>query len=111
MDPMTNDREIIRRVLSPYASIRYAYDDIQNMAVFDDETGRYLIMSYGWMEGRRLHGCLIHVEIIGDKIWIQRDGTEKGVADELVESGIPRSRIVLGFWDPEARKLGDFAAA
>ena len=44
-------------------------------------------------------------------IGIQRDGTEDGIADELVEAGIPRSRIVLGFWDPEARKLGDFAAA
>jgi hypothetical protein len=63
------------------------------------------------MGPRRTHGCLLHVELRGDKIWIQRDGTEDGIADELVAAGIPRDRIVLGFHDPEARRRGDFAAA
>jgi hypothetical protein len=111
MDPLIDEREIIRRTLRPYADVRYAYGDIHNETVFDEQNARYLIMSSGWMDGRRVHGCLIHVEFIDDKIWIQRDGTEDGIADELVAAGIPRSRIVLGFWDPEARKLGDFAAA
>ncbi len=110
MDPVTDDRAIIRRILKRYAEVRYAYGDIHNETVFDEENARYLVMSQGWDE-RRVHGCLIHVEIIEGKIWIQRDGTEDGIAEELVEAGIPRSRIVLGFWDPEARKLGDFAAA
>jgi XisI protein len=111
MDPLNDDRAIIRRILLPYADIRYAYGDIHNEVVFDDANARYLVMSQGRMGKKRVHGCLIHVEIIDGKIWIQRDGTEDGVADELVEAGIPKSRIVLGFWDPEARKLGDFAAA
>lgn len=111
MDPVTDDREIIRRVLRPYAATRYAYGDIHNETIFDEENARYLVVSQGRMGKKRVHGCLLHVEIIDGKIWIQRDGTEDGVADDLVEAGIPRSRIVLGFWDPEARKLGDFAAA
>ena len=82
-----------------------------NETIFDEENARYLVVSQGRMGKKRVHGCLLHVEIIDGKIWIQRDGTEDGVADDLVEAGIPRSRIVLGFWDPEARKLGDFAAA
>jgi ABC-type proline/glycine betaine transport system substrate-binding protein len=110
VDPVIDEREHIRRILRRYAARRYAYGDIRNETVFDEENGRYLVMSQGWDE-RRVHGCLIHVEIIGDKIWIQRDGTEEGVANELVEAGIPKDRIVLGFWDPEARKLGEFAAA
>jgi hypothetical protein len=44
-----------------------------------------------------VHGRLLHVEIRGDKVWIQRSGTEDGIADELVAAGIPKSRIVLGF--------------
>ena len=111
MDPLNDDRAIIRRILRPYADVRYAYGDIHNEVVFDDENARYLVMSQGRMGKKRVHGCLIHVEIIDGKIWIQRDGTEDGIADELVAAGIPKSRIVLGFWDPEARKLGDFAAA
>ncbi len=111
MDSMTNEREIIRRCLREHVGIRYLNGDIENEAVFDEENGRYLVVSQGWTPERRVHGCLLHVEIRGDKIWIQRDGTEEGVADALVSAGIPKSRIVLGFWDAEARKLGDFAAA
>jgi hypothetical protein len=111
MGPVNDDRAIIRRILRPYADIRYAHGDIHNETVFDDENRRYLVVSQGRLGKKRVHGCLLHVEIIGDKIWIQRDGTEDGIAGELVEAGIPKERIVLGFWDPEARKLGEFAAA
>lgn len=111
MDPVIDEREVIRACLRELVQIRYANGDIQNETVFDETAGRYLVMSQGWMGPRRVHGCLVHVEILGDKIWVQRDGTEHGIANSLVEAGIPRARIVLGFWDPEARAAGDFAAA
>jgi hypothetical protein len=51
------------------------------------------------------------VEIKGDKIWIQQDGTENGVAADLVAAGIPRDQIVLGFKSPQSRTLTHFAVA
>jgi hypothetical protein len=111
MDSMTDERAIIRRCLREHVDIRYINGDIHNETVFDEENARYLVVSQGWMGTKRTHGCLLHVEIIDGKIWIQRDGTEEGIAGDLVEAGIPKSRIVLGFWDPEARRLGEFAAA
>jgi hypothetical protein len=111
MDPMNEERAIIRRCLREHVDIRYLNGDIHNETVFDEENARYLVVSQGWMGPKRTHGCLVHVEIIDGKIWIQRDGTEEGIAVALVEAGIPKSRIVLGFWDPEARRLGEFAAA
>jgi hypothetical protein len=60
---------------------------------------------------RRVHGCLVHVDIINGKIWIQRDGTERGIANELVEAGVPRDHIVLGFRSPAVRKHTEFAVA
>ncbi|WP_372478204.1 element excision factor XisI family protein [Nostoc mirabile] len=60
---------------------------------------------------RRVHGCLIHIDIIDGKIWIQRDGTEEGVATELVKAGITKDRIVLGFRSEELRKDSEFAIA
>lgn len=111
MDSVTDEREIIRRCLRQFVGIRYAHGDIENETVFDEESARYLVVSQGWMGGKRTHGCLVHVEIRGGLIWVQRDRTEDGVAGELVAAGIPKSRIVLGFRDPEARRLGEFAAA
>jgi len=45
------------------------------------------------------------------KIWIQRDGTERGIASDLTEAGIPNDHIVLGFREPELRQYTGFAAA
>ncbi len=111
MGAVIDEREVIRACLRAHVGIRYANGDIQNEAVFDEAAGRYLVVSQGWMGKRRVHGCLLHVELVGDKIWVQRDGTEDGIANALVEAGIPKSRIVLGFWDAEARAAGEFAAA
>lgn len=110
MDCLDNYRRIIQQVLRPYSNLQYAYDDIHNSTVFDPEADRYLIVSSGWgQDRRRIHGCLIHVEIVGGKVWIQRDGTEDGIADELMAAGIPKEHIVLGFKSPEVRQYTGFA--
>jgi hypothetical protein len=51
----------------------------------------------------------IHVDIVEGMIWIQRDGTEEGIAKALVNAGIPRERIVLGFRSPQLREDSPFA--
>lgn len=111
MDKVENFRQIIRDVLSAYVEIRYANGEIQNEAVFDSERDRYLVVSVGWDRVKRVHGALIHIDIISGKIWIQRDGTEHGIARELVMAGIPREQIVLGFHSAEIRPLTEYAAA
>jgi hypothetical protein len=45
------------------------------------------------------------------QIWIQRDGTEHGIATDLLDAGVPKEHIVLGFKPPEVRKYTDFAVA
>lgn len=101
MDTVDTYREIVQRILAKYEHIRYAHGDFHNEAVFDTTNDRYVIMSVGWDKTKRVHGSLIHVDIIGDKVWIQRDGTEDGVALEFVEAGIPKSNIVLAFHPPD----------
>ena len=60
-------------------------------------------MNIGWDDGKRVHGSLAHVDIIDGKFWIQRDGIEHGIANELLEAGIPKDRIVLAFRPPEVQ--------
>jgi hypothetical protein len=111
MDTLIDAHEIIKRILREYAALKPSYGDIESEAVFDDELGHYELIRYGWDGQRRVHGCLLHVDIKGDKIWIQYDGTEAGIAPELVEAGIPHDHIVLGFRHPDLRTLTDFAVA
>ena len=51
----------------------------------------------------------INVDIKDKKIWIQRDGTEIGIANELIAAGVPKEDIVLGFHAPYKREFTDFA--
>ena len=111
MDTLEQERQIIQKIISEYAQIPYSYGDIERHTVFDRDTNRYLLMIVGWEGIRQVHGCIIHVEIIDGKVWIHRDGTEEGVAKELLEAGIPKERIVLGFKSPRMRKYTGFATA
>jgi hypothetical protein len=91
----TKARDIIERTLTDYASVPYAYGDIQTLPIFDRERDHYLLVNVGRFDRRRVHGCLIHISIEGDTIVVQRDGTEHGVARDLVTAGIAAERILL----------------
>jgi hypothetical protein len=52
---------------------------------------------------------LLHIDLIDNKLWIQHDGTEEGIALELVTAGIPKEHIVLDFRSLEQRKRTEFA--
>jgi len=111
MDTLKRDRQILQKIISEYANIPYAYGEIERHTVFDRDLDRYLLMIVGWEGVRQVHGCIIHVEIIDGKIWIHRDGTEEGIASELLKAGIPKERIVLCFKSPRMRKHTGFAMA
>jgi hypothetical protein len=111
MDTAESDRQLIESILIDYAKAPYAYGDIQIQTIFDRERDHFLLMLVGRDQGGRVHGCLVHVDIIGAKFWIQRDGTERGIARELLEAGVPKDRIVMAFRSPERRRLTDFAVA
>lgn len=108
MDALNRYRQAIKEVLSPYIDLHYAHGNFHNFAVFDEQGDHYMIMSLGWDFGhhtskKRVHGCLIHLDIIDGKVWVQVDGTEDAIARQLQAAGIPRDCIVLGFHPPEIR--------
>lgn len=111
MDRIENYHNVIEKVLTEYAQIPYAYGEITSETIFDRENDRYLLLTIGWKNRRRVHGVLVHIDIINSKIWIQRDGTEDGIATDLEREGVPKSDIVLGFHEPEVRKFTEYAAA
>jgi hypothetical protein len=51
------------------------------------------------------------LRIHNERVWIEHDGTEEGVANLLVKAGLPHDDIVLAFHSPRKRPLTDFAVA
>src|SRR5690242_3364554 len=102
MDTIADYRRIIRTLLLPLAERRYANADITNEVVLDEANDHYLVMSVGWQgRSKRIHGCLVHLDIINGKVWIQRDGTEDGIGYDLEAAGIPKSDIVPAFFSED----------
>ena len=77
--------------------------------MFDDERKQYLWLNIGWKQGKRVKGISVYVRIKNDKIYIEEDWTEEGIATELMRKGVPSSEIMLAFQPPEVRKFTDFA--
>lgn len=111
MDTLEFYRDTIERVLRQYVEMPYRYGDITEHLIVDRDRNHFLLFDVGWQQGKRVHGCVTHVEIIDGKIWIQRDGIEDGITEELLEAGIPKSDIVLGFHPPQVRPHTGFAIA
>ncbi len=102
-------------ILDYLHSYAQAYADdpsgIETFVVADREHHHYQLMRVGWNRDRYFHYCLIHIDIKNEKVWIRLNETEEMVGDELVERGIPKSDIVLGFQHEELRPYTGFATS
>lgn len=103
--------KIVRKVLTDYAAIPYAYGELKCYLVVSEDTNHYLLLTMGWEDEVRVHGCVVHLEIIDDKIWIHRDGTEDGMASDMVAAGIPKKQIVLAFHPAQLRQYTEYAVS
>lgn len=66
------------------------------------------------MSGSRFEKCcdllvLKRLKPLFRLIWIQWNGTEDDVAEELVGMGVAKENIVIGFHPPSLRKYTEYA--
>jgi hypothetical protein len=111
MDAPSEWRDLIERLLTEQTKVPVSIGEIALYTVFDRAQDHYLLMAVGWDKHQRVHAPLIHVDVIDGKLWLQHDGTERGITRDLEAGGVPRDRIVLAFQHLNRRRHGDYAAA
>jgi XisI protein len=112
MDTQLKYQSIVKQVLQNHADYRAALPDgYTSEPIFDDERGQYLVLDMGWHGDKYLHATPIHISLIDDKVWVQYDDTEEGVATDLMAAGVSKEDIVLGFRHPKIRQHTGFAVA
>ncbi len=109
MDRVVEYRDQVQKLLQTYMDQRPIADGVETELIVDAERNHYQLVNVGWLNNRRIYGCVLHIDIKGDKVWIQHNGTEREVAEELAALGIPKDRIVIGFHSPFRRGLTEFA--
>jgi hypothetical protein len=113
MDKLATYRQLIQKLLTEYTILvnQAETENLETHTVFDEENDRYMVYRTGWWRTKRIHSAILYVRLHQGKIWIEEDGTEEGLATSLLEAGVPREDIVLGFRHPEVRPYTEFAAA
>jgi hypothetical protein len=93
----------------------HAYDisshdgGVEEQIIFDTEHDHYLLIDLGWERKQYVYGAIVHIDIKDGKIWIQRNNTEINLADRLVEMGVQKEKIVIGFQSPFTRQFSGYA--
>ena len=104
-------RNIVTQIFKNHAQYKPSHGEIESLTLGDAIADNYLLLDTGWDRTGRVHAVVFHLRIVGEKILIESDGTEKGIALELLELGVPREDIVLGFIRPKRRHLTNFSVA
>lgn len=111
MDKLDEYRRIIKTILQEQAQYKPAHGEIEPLVVFDETHDHYQLIFLGWDRPRRVHAVIIHMRLYNGKIWLEYDGTDVHIAQQLVAAGVPKDDIVLAFHPPDVRPHTGYAVA
>ncbi|MFN8493477.1 MAG: XisI protein [Caldilineaceae bacterium] len=109
MDTVKAYRTAVQKLLYEYAQQRSATPGVETQVIADLANDHYQLVNVGWQNHHRIYGCVLHIDVKGDKIWIQHNMTEQDIAEDLVKRGIPKQSIVIGFHSPYKRQFTEYA--
>jgi XisI protein len=90
----TNTQTIASQIELILCELKSLYQEINKtraVTVFDRNTNQFFLMEEGWEDFRHIHIIFVHIKIKNDKVWIIEDNIEVGVANRLVEMGVPKT--------------------
>ena len=111
MDRVNKYRSILQRLITQQAEYPPSHGKIETLPIADLRLDNYLLVGVGWDNTGRVHAPIFHARLREGKVWIEWDGVEPSLTEALVEAGIPKQDIVLGFYRPEFRSMTEYAVA
>jgi hypothetical protein len=115
MDGIIRFQKTITKIMTEYADARTGSsekdDHVSYKIIADEKQHRYQLVLTGWHKRERIYHVLFHVEINNNKIWIEEDNSEDSIAEMLVEKGISKKDIVLGYFSEFHRQHTEYAVA
>jgi hypothetical protein len=113
MDRVAKYRMMVKNILQKHADLinRHPRSEIETDVAFDEQRDNYFLFKVGWTNRGRVRGTIIHIRLRCNRIYIEEDWTEDGIATDLLQAGVPKDDIVLAFHPPEMRQYTEFAVA
>ncbi len=114
MDKTARFQELMHCLLQEYYewhSQAKSNADTELVVICDDSNKHYQLLRLGWRGEDRVRSQIFYVRIKNQKLWIEEDWTEEGIAVELMRAGVSKEDIVLAFNPPMVRQYTEFAVA
>jgi hypothetical protein len=111
MECLNDYRNIIKTFLEELIFESSNVPNFETQLICDRDRDHYQLVSLGWQGHRRFYSVLIHLDIKDGKVWIQRNDTDRLIAQELMALGIPRADIILGLQPAYARADTGYSVA
>ena len=114
MDKIKKYQAIIKKFLQSQANIFVpTMSKIEYQVIVDNENNHFQLVMTGWNEKDHfIYSVLFHFDIkTNGKVWILVNNTDIMVGEELIELGILKSDIVLGFHSELVRPHTGYAVA
>ncbi len=109
MDKVTRYRNLVQTLMESLAKHFGKSNRWEIIEAYDALRGQYLLFTDGWRGEQREYGCFMHIEVKENgKVWLRRDGTDFDIGQQLLDSGVAQSDLVLAFHSPNLRALSDF---
>jgi hypothetical protein len=93
MDALT---QIVREEIRKYAGNGRGANIIL-FPILDDERRAYTVVAVDYPTRDDIAGVVVLARIVGDKVVIEEDTTNKHLVDALLQRGIPRGQIILAY--------------
>ncbi|MEZ4825484.1 MAG: XisI protein [Bacteroidia bacterium] len=111
MDKLIQYQNAIISLIEDYAAIKPAnMPDVTHEILADRDRNHFALVRLGWNKEKFVYHCVMHFDIIEGKVWLQQNWTDQNLAEELIEKGVAREDIILGFLPPYIRQHTGFAA-
>jgi XisI protein len=114
MDKIKHYQSVIIRFLHHYNQATGGNMPLQHpqrRVLIDKINNSFQLLAIGWRNEHYIFGPVFHFDILDGKIWMQCNNTEWEVVDFLMENGVERMDIVLGFVPAYARQASGFGVA
>ncbi|MCP4709303.1 MAG: XisI protein [Planctomycetes bacterium] len=111
MATLKNYKALTKQFLKHYEEVwsDVVEPELDMIHIFDDETKQYILLETGWQKSTHIRRIILHIAMKNNKIWIEEDMTEEGIATYFLAQGVPPDDIVLGFHPPQMRPYTEFA--
>lgn len=100
-----NYREAVQDFMQEMADLFARDKQFETQLLMDEKRDHYQLLQLGWQNERRVYGCVLHIDVKGDQIWVQHNSTEFQIDQELARLGIPQEVVIAGFHAPWRQTL------